>query len=129
MNRSAFVTRAITTITLVVTALAVPFAPLRAQDVANHPDVLAAERLFSAWMDGQLAYRGLPGVSVGVVYDQQLVWSKGFGYADVKNKVAMTPQVKFRIASHSKMFAAVAIMQLREEGKLRLDDPVQKHLP
>jgi len=129
MNRTAFVTRALTTSALVVAALAAPFAPLRAQDIANHPDVLAAERLFSAWMDGQLAYRGLPGVSVGVVYDQQLVWSKGFGYADVKNKVAMTPQVKFRIASHSKMFAAVAIMQLREEGKLRLDDPVQKHLP
>jgi D-alanyl-D-alanine carboxypeptidase len=97
--------------------------------IATNAEVLGAERLFSAWMDGQLAYRGLPGVSVGVVYDQQLVWSKGFGYADVKNKVAMTPQVKFRIASHSKMFAAVAIMQLREEGKLRLDDPVQKHLP
>lgn len=100
-----------------------------AQELATNADVLGAERLFSAWMDGQLAYRGLPGVAVGVVHDQQLVWSKGFGYADVKNRVPMTPQVKFRVASHSKMFAAVAIMQLREEGKLRLDDPVQKHLP
>lgn len=98
-------------------------------DLASHPDVLAAERLFSAWMDGQLAYRGIPGVAVGVVYDQQLIWSKGFGYADIKNRVPMTPQVKFRIASHSKMFAAIAIMQLREEGKLRLDDPVEKYLP
>lgn len=129
MNRSAFVTRALTTSAVVVAALVSPVASLRAQDVATNPEVLAAERLFSAWMDGQLAYRGLPGVSVGVVYDQQLVWSKGFGFADVKNKVAMTPQVKFRIASHSKMFAAIAIMQLREEGKLRLDDPVRKHLP
>lgn len=129
MNRSAFVTRALTARALAVTVLAVPVASLRAQDVSANPDVLAAGRLFSAWMDGQLAYRGLPGVAVGVVRDQQLVWSKGFGYADVKNRVPMTPQVKFRIASHSKMFAAVAIMQLREEGKLRLDDPVQKHLP
>lgn len=98
-------------------------------DVASHPEVLGAERLFSAWMEGQLAYRGLPGVAVGVVYDQQLVWSKGFGWADMVKRVPMTPQVKFRIASHSKMFAAIAIMQLREEGKLRLDDPVEKHLP
>lgn len=97
--------------------------------VASHPDVLGAERLFTAWMEGQLAYRGLPGVAVGVVYDQQLIWSKGFGFADVKNRVPMTPQVKFRIASHSKMFAGIAIMQLREDGKLRLDDPVQKYLP
>ncbi|MEY4857610.1 MAG: hypothetical protein RLZZ97_2440, partial [Gemmatimonadota bacterium] len=97
--------------------------------LAANPDILAAERLFSAWMEGQLAYRGLPGVAVGVVYDQQLVWSQGFGFADVKNRVPMTPQVKFRIASHSKMFAAIAIMQLREEGKIRLDDPVEKFLP
>jgi CubicO group peptidase (beta-lactamase class C family) len=97
--------------------------------IATNAEVLGAERLFSAWMDGQLAYRGIPGVAVGVVYDQQLVWSQGFGFADVKNRVAMTPQVKFRIASHSKMFAAIAIMQLREEGKIRLDDPVEKHLP
>jgi D-alanyl-D-alanine carboxypeptidase len=96
--------------------------------VASHPEVLGAERLFSAWMEGQLAYRGLPGVAVGVVHDQQLVWSKGFGWADMAKRVPMTPQVKFRIASHSKMFAAIAIMQLREEGKLRLDDPVEKHL-
>ena len=98
-------------------------------NVATDPDVLGAERLFSAWMDGQIAYRGLPGISVGVVYDQQLVWSSGYGFADIKNKVPMTPQTKFRMASHSKMFAAIAIMQLREEGKLRLDDPVEKYLP
>jgi D-alanyl-D-alanine carboxypeptidase len=115
-----------------ISLLLAPVLPVMGQggtDLANHPEVLGAERLFSAWMDGQLAYRGIPGVAVGVVYDQQLVWSKGFGFADVKNRVPMTPQVKFRIASHSKMFAAVAIMQLREEGKLQLDDPVQKHLP
>jgi CubicO group peptidase (beta-lactamase class C family) len=100
-----------------------------AASLATNPDVRGAERLFSAWLEGQLAYRGIPGVAVGVVYDQQLVWSQGFGFADVKNRVPMTPQVKFRIASHSKMFAAIAIMQLREEGKLRLDDPVEKYLP
>lgn len=100
-----------------------------AVSLAANPEVLGAERLFSAWMEGQLAYRGLPGVAVGVVYDQQLVWSQGFGWADMAKRIPMTPQVKFRIASHSKMFAAIAIMQLREEGKLRLDDPVEKYLP
>ena len=98
-------------------------------NVAADPDVLGAERLFSAWIEGQIAYRGLPGIAVGVVSDQQLVWATGFGFADLKNKLPMTPQTRFRMASHSKMFAAIAIMQLREEGKLRLDDPVQKYLP
>jgi CubicO group peptidase (beta-lactamase class C family) len=97
--------------------------------VAENPDVQAAERLFSAWLEGQIAYRGLPGVAVGVVQDQQLVWSKGFGFADIAAKKPMTADTRFRIASNSKIFAAIAILQLREQGKLRLDDPVAKHLP
>src|SRR5262245_23445559 len=97
-------------------------------NVANDPDVLGAERLFSAWIEGQIAYRGLPGIAVGVVSDQELVWAKGFGFADIKAKLPMTATTKFRMASHSKLFTAIAIMQLREEGKLGLDDPVVKHL-
>jgi D-alanyl-D-alanine carboxypeptidase len=96
--------------------------------VARDPDVLGAERLFSAWMEGQIAYRGLPGIVVGVVNDQDLVWATGFGFADINAKLPMTPATKFRMASHSKLFTAIAIMQLREEGKLRLDDPVAKYL-
>jgi CubicO group peptidase (beta-lactamase class C family) len=97
--------------------------------IAANPDVAAAERLFSAWLDAQIAYRDLPGVAVGVVHDQQLVWSKGFGFANVEQRQPMTAQTRFRIASNSKLFAAIAIMQLREAGKLRLDDPVVKYLP
>lgn len=103
--------------------------PPPAATLAENPDVAAATRLFSAWLDGQIAYRGLPGVAVGVVHDQQLVWSKGYGFADVATKKPMTADTRFRIASNSKLFAAIAILQLREQGKLRLDDPVVKHLP
>lgn len=96
---------------------------------ADNPDVKGAERLFSAWMAGQIAYRGIPGVVVGVVADQELIWTSAFGYANVAAKLPMTPQTKFRMASHSKLFTATAILQLRDQGKLRLDDPVTKHLP
>jgi CubicO group peptidase (beta-lactamase class C family) len=65
-------------------------APVSASRIADDPDVLGAERLFSAWIEGQIAYRGLPGIAVGVVSDQDLVWTKGFGYADVNAKVPMT---------------------------------------
>lgn len=105
-----------------------PAAPLTAS-IADNPDVLAAERLFSAWLEGQMAYRGLPGVAVGVVQGQQLVWSKGFGFADLEAKKPMTEQTRFRIASNSKLFTAIAILQLREANKVRLDDPVVKYLP
>src|SRR5262245_16448243 len=77
-------------------------APIAAQQqggegttIAGDADVQGAIRLFSAWMDGQLLNRHLPGVAVGVVSDQTLVWSKGFGFADVEHRVAMTPQTKF----------------------------------
>jgi CubicO group peptidase (beta-lactamase class C family) len=73
--------------------------------------------------------RGLPGVAVGVVADQDLVWATGFGFADTTAKTKMTPATKFRMASHSKLFTATSVMQLREQGKLRLDDPVGKYLP
>jgi D-alanyl-D-alanine carboxypeptidase len=96
--------------------------------IGEDADVQGAKRLFTAWLEGQLLERGLPGVAVGVVADQELVWASGFGFADTVAKVRMSPQTKFRMASHSKLFTATAIMQLREQQKLRLDDPVAKHL-
>lgn len=98
-------------------------------ELTDHPDVAAAQRLFSAWAEAQMAYRGLPGIAVGVVYDQHLIWSRGYGFANLEKRVPMSAQTRFRIASNSKLFAAIAIMQLREAGKLKLDDPVVQHLP
>lgn len=120
---------------VVMTALAAVTATPSAQPaapaarVAANPEVQGAVRLFTVWLEGQLLYRHLPGVAVGVVADQDLVWSRGFGFADVERQTPMTPQTRFRMASHSKLFTATAIMQLREDGKLRLDDPVAKYLP
>ena len=66
---------------------------------------------------------------VGVVAGDDLVWARGFGHADVEAQRPMTPATRFRMASHSKLFTATAIMQLREQGLLRLDDPVVEYLP
>ena len=97
--------------------------------IASDPDVQAQIRLFTAWIEGQILERNLPGVAVGVVADQDLVWAGGFGLADTSAKTGLTPQTKFRMASHSKLFTATSVMQLREQGRLRLDDPVSMHLP
>lgn len=101
----------------------------QANRIALDPEVQGATRLFVAWLEGQILNRHLPGVAVGVVSDQELIWADGFGFADSAAKVPMTPATKFRMASHSKLFTATAVMQLREQGKLRLDDPVSKYLP
>lgn len=111
----------------ILLVLAFPFSIQAA--LPDDPDVKGAERLFAGWIRGQIAYRNLPGIAVGVVSDRQLVWAQGFGFADVDSKTPMTPATKFRMASHSKLFTATAIMQLRDAGKVHLDDPVIHYLP
>ncbi|NKB32789.1 MAG: serine hydrolase [Pseudomonadales bacterium] len=70
-----------------------------AQEVAEDPEVQAQINLFSAWMDGQLEIRGLPGVVVGVIADQELIWAKGFGKADISADSPMELDTRFRMAS------------------------------
>ncbi len=124
-------------LTLVITTLSLLLAPamtargtvsVAETSPAGHPEVAAQMGLFSAWLEGQIVIRNLPGVVVGVVSDQDLIWAKGFGHADVEAERPMTTDTRFRMASHSKLFTATAIMQLREEGKIRLDDPVTDYL-
>ncbi|MFK7831333.1 MAG: serine hydrolase domain-containing protein [Congregibacter sp.] len=120
------------TFTILCLALLLATAnPTRGQtvNVANDADVQAQIRLFSAWLEGQMAYRGLPGVVVGIVAGDNLVWAQAFGHADLASRQPMTTASRFRMASHSKLFTATAIMQLREQGLLRLDDPVVDYLP
>lgn len=117
-------------VVLVALATRVGAAPTAVTSpLASDPEVKAQIDLFSAWLEGQIAIRQLPGVVVGVVSDQELIWARGFGHADVEADRPMKTDTRFRMASHSKLFTATAIMQLREEGKLRLDDPVSDHLP
>jgi D-alanyl-D-alanine carboxypeptidase len=85
--------------------------------------------LLSAWIEGQIAYAGQPGLSIGVVYNQELVWAQGFGHANVERRVPATAATLYRIASITKLFTATAIMILRDEGRLQLDDPVSRYLP
>jgi len=96
---------------------------------ASHPQVASAIELFSAWVEAQMAYRGQPGLSVGLVYDQELVWARGFGHADREAGVKAGPDTIYRIASITKLFTATAVMQLRDAGRLQLDDPITRHLP
>ena len=71
----------------------------------------------------------LPGFTLALVDDQRLVWSGGFGLADVKRKLPARPDTVYRVGSVSKLFNAVAVMQQVETGRLDLDAPVQKFVP
>ena len=92
-------------------------------------DFPSGVELLTAWIESQMAYRGQPGLSIGVVYDQELVWAKGFGYADVEQKIETSSKTLYRIASITKLFTSTALMQLRDAGKLSIDDAVEEYLP
>jgi CubicO group peptidase (beta-lactamase class C family) len=78
-----------------------------------------------AWRDDNR----VPGVVAGVVDDQQLSWSCALGVADALSGEPMTADRLFRIGSITKTFVATAILQLRDEGKLNLEDALVRHLP
>jgi len=71
----------------------------------------------------------VPGAAVLVVRDGKALVHKGYGLADVDARVPVTPATNFRLASVSKQFTATAILLLEHDGRLHLDDPVQRWLP
>jgi CubicO group peptidase (beta-lactamase class C family) len=84
--------------------------------------LLEAAAYIDRWIAFRREQRDLPGLVVAIRQADELVLCQGYGSAHLDPPVAMTPQHIFRVASHSKMFTATAIMQLVEQGKLRLDD-------
>ncbi len=70
-----------------------------------------------------------PGYAYGIVVDGQLLYKSAEGYANLEEKIPATTSSMFRIASMSKSFTSLAILQLRDAGKLKLDDPVEKYIP
>lgn len=71
----------------------------------------------------------LPGAAVGVVHGDRLAWWAGIGFADIASRRPPELTTLYRIASITKTFTGTAIMRLRDAGKLRLDDPIGRHIP
>jgi CubicO group peptidase (beta-lactamase class C family) len=85
--------------------------------------------LIDNWLDYQVYIKEIPGLAVGIAVEDELIFKKEYGYANLEKKTKLTDQHLFRIASHSKLFTATAIMMLYHEGKLSIDDKVSKYLP
>ena len=71
----------------------------------------------------------VPGASLIVVKDGKPVVRRGFGYANLEEHVGAGPETNYRMASVTKQFTAACILLLKQDGKLRLEDPVRKYLP
>jgi D-alanyl-D-alanine carboxypeptidase len=80
-------------------------------------------------MAKQMLSRPLAGISVAVARDGQVVIARGYGTANLEHSVAMTPETVFHVVSISKNILAAVVLQLVDEGKLRLDDEVTKYVP
>ena len=98
------------------------------QLLQDHVDLATAVGLLDDWIAYRMQQRHLPGLAIGIVYNGQLLWGRGYGYADLESKTAVTLDTRFRIASITKTFTATGILQLRDAGMLRLDDPVSDYL-
>ena len=84
---------------------------------------------FDSYMEQVLKDWNTPGIGVGIVVNDKLVFAKGYGYRDYAKKLPFTPETLCQIASNSKLFTAVAAGMLVEEGKLTWDKPVRESVP
>jgi CubicO group peptidase (beta-lactamase class C family) len=92
-------------------------------------DYTDALHLIDSWIAAQKEYMDLPSVSVAIVKDQETIWSKAYGLANTDGKVTASTTTLYSICSISKLFTSIAIMQLYDAGKLRLDDSIEAILP
>jgi D-alanyl-D-alanine carboxypeptidase len=88
-----------------------------------------ALRFTRGWLAERYEAESIPGFVAAVAHQGTVVLSEAHGYADLERRVPMTTGHVFRIASHSKTFTATTVMQLAEEGRLRIDDPAASYLP
>ena len=82
-----------------------------------------------ALVTGELAADNIGGVTIGIVSKGRLAWTKSYGYADVERTIPLTKDHVFAIGSITKQFTALMLLQLVEQGTVRLSDPVEKYLP
>jgi serine beta-lactamase-like protein LACTB len=88
-------------------------------------DIARARRIITDTMQAL----GSPGASIAVMFEGQVIWSEGFGLADVEQQVPVTPRTVFRIGSVSKPLTAAALGLLVQQGKVDLDAEVQRYVP
>jgi D-alanyl-D-alanine carboxypeptidase len=87
----------------------------------DRPDV-------DAFVQSQLATQKIPGASLAVMHDGQIVYAKSYGYADTLAKLPLRPEQRFDLASISKQFVATSVLMLVEQGRLGLDDKIATYL-
>src|SRR5882672_10171176 len=97
---------------------------LAAENTAEEKKTVAVDEIFV-----DLTKAGSPGCALGVYRDGKMVYSKGYGLANLEQNVPITPHSVFDIGSTSKQFTAASILLLEKQGKLTVNDDVRKYIP
>jgi CubicO group peptidase (beta-lactamase class C family) len=115
---------------LLIALLAITFS-LSARVSAQDDAAAIAAKLqgFDAYMEKVVKDWNAPGIGVGIIKGDKLVFAKGYGYRDYEKKLPITSKTLFPIASNTKLFTAVAAGFLVEEGKLTWDRPIRESVP
>jgi CubicO group peptidase (beta-lactamase class C family) len=90
---------------------------------AAKPDFTELDKIIAA----ELQETNAPGACIAIVRGDQVIYAKGFGVSNVETNASVTPDMIFRLGSTTKMFTAAALIQLAEQGKLKLDEPIGKY--
>jgi len=104
-------------------------APAQAPPPSPPPELREALGRIEEMAALELAKENVGSVTIGIISGPDLTWTRSFGYADMENKVLATRGSVYRIGSITKQFTALMFLQLVQEGKVHLSDPVEKYLP
>jgi CubicO group peptidase (beta-lactamase class C family) len=114
---------------LIFSAAALSTGPVFAQTAALSTSTAVSASDHARAIAKEWLARGIPGFNVAVAIDGKIIYSEGFGYADLEQRVPAWQITKFRIGSVSKPLTSAALMKLVEQGKIDLDAPIQKYVP
>jgi len=95
----------------------------------SDPDKIRVENAIDSTIRLKMKEAGIVGVGAAVIVNKKVMWTKGYGYADLENRILFTPATVMNIASISKTFTGVCMMKAIEEGKISLDEDINTYLP
>ena len=115
------------TLCLLLAGLVLPLLTLRTQD--EEPPADPSQPAIDALVKQQMDEQRIPGVSLAVTVDNELIFTRGYGLSNVELQFPALAESVYEVASITKQFTAMGILLLAQDGKLALDDPVTKYLP
>jgi len=126
MTRQAFWT---ISLALIAAAMLTGASYARAQNASAAAQIDPRADHFRQQAEANRERLGIPGLSAVILEDGKVLWTQGFGFADLEARVPATPDTLYHIASITKTFTAILTLQLVEQGKLDLEAPVSRYVP